>query len=145
MMEREPLAGAVVAKVSSQVSTSEPERVTETGVSSEVERETGAAVPVVPIPDTVKQVAGSRVVRTLERASLAAAQTPQAFRVSVLLEAHEKAAREGYTATDCASLVERLGVEVRTLPGRPGNWKVTWPADLERAESLLSASGGRLS
>ena len=109
----------------------------------EAARGTGAAVPVVPIPDMVKEVAGSRVVRTLERASLAAAQTPQAFRVSVLLEAHEKAAREGYTATDCASLVERLGVEVRTLPGRAGNWKVTWPADLERAESLLSrASGG---
>jgi 2-C-methyl-D-erythritol 4-phosphate cytidylyltransferase len=102
-------------------------------------RETGAAIPVVPVGDTVKEVDGDRVVRTLDRSRLAAAQTPQCFRVTLLREALAKADQEGITGTDCASLVEHLGTPVRTCPGRPGNWKVTVAADLERAETLLAA------
>jgi 2-C-methyl-D-erythritol 4-phosphate cytidylyltransferase/2-C-methyl-D-erythritol 2,4-cyclodiphosphate synthase len=104
-------------------------------------RETGAALPVLPASDTVKLLDGARVERTLERARLGLAQTPQAFRVEVLREALEKAERDGFEGTDCASLVERMGVEVRTSAGRAGNFKVTHPEDLARAEAVLAARG----
>ncbi|HXX48743.1 MAG TPA: 2-C-methyl-D-erythritol 4-phosphate cytidylyltransferase [Myxococcota bacterium] len=105
-------------------------------------RATGAALPVLPASDTVKWLDGDRVERTLERARVGLAQTPQAFRVEVLREALEKAERDGVEGTDCASLVERLGVEVRTSRGRAENFKVTHPEDLARAEALLAARGG---
>ncbi len=102
-------------------------------------RETGAAIPVVPVAETVKRVRDGVVAETLPRAALALAQTPQAFRLALLREALEKAERDGFTGTDCASLVERLGTTVRTCPGREENLKVTRPADLERAEAWLRA------
>lgn len=104
---------------------------------------TGAALPIVPASDTTKWLAetGGRVEHTLERARLGLAQTPQAFRVQILREALDKAQRDGFEGTDCASLVERLGVEVRTCPGRVENFKVTHPDDLARAESLLALRG----
>jgi 2-C-methyl-D-erythritol 4-phosphate cytidylyltransferase / 2-C-methyl-D-erythritol 2,4-cyclodiphosphate synthase len=104
-------------------------------------QETGAALPVLPASDTVKLLDGGRVERTLERARIGFAQTPQAFRVEVLREALEKAERDGVEGTDCASLVERLGVAVRTSAGRSGNFKVTHPEDLARAEAALAARG----
>jgi 2-C-methyl-D-erythritol 4-phosphate cytidylyltransferase len=85
----------------------------------------------------VKRVARGAVAETLPRESLAAAQTPQGFRLAVLREALEKAERDGFVGTDCASLVERLGVVVRTCPGRAENFKVTEGRDLERARALL--------
>ncbi len=103
--------------------------------------ETGAALPVVAAGDTVKLLEGERVRETLDRSRLGLAQTPQVFRVEVLREALEKAEREGFEGTDCASLVERLGVEVRVCPGRLENWKVTHPGDLERAEAVLRSRG----
>ena len=106
-------------------------------------RETGAALPIVPVEDTIKQVDGNRVAGTLERSRLGRAQTPQAFRLAILREALEKARRDGFEGTDCASLVERLGVEVRTCAGRAENWKLTLPGDLERAEAQLRARGER--
>jgi len=104
---------------------------------------TGAALPVVPASDTPKWLSetGERVERTLERARLGFAQTPQAFRVQVLREALDKAERDGFEGTDCASLVERLGVEVRLCAGRVDNFKVTHLDDLERAEALLARRG----
>jgi len=104
-------------------------------------RASGAALPVVPASDTVKWLDGERVERTLERARIGLAQTPQAFRVATLREALEKAERDGFEGTDCASLVERLGVAVATSPGRTGNFKVTHPDDLARAEAALAARG----
>lgn len=102
-------------------------------------REGGAAISVVPVAETVKRVQGGVVAETLPRAALALAQTPQAFRLALLREALEKAERDGFEGTDCASLVERLGVPVRVCPGRPENLKVTRPEDLERAEAQLRA------
>jgi 2-C-methyl-D-erythritol 4-phosphate cytidylyltransferase len=106
-------------------------------------RSTGAALPVVPASDTPKWLTESRdaVERTPERARLAFAQTPQAFRVQVLREALDKAERDGFEGTDCASLVERLGVEVRVCAGRADNFKVTHPDDLARAETVLARRG----
>jgi len=105
---------------------------------------TGAALPVIPLGDTVKEIEGCRVIGTADRRRLALAQTPQAFRRTVLREALEKAGREGFLGTDCAGLVERLGVSVQTCPGRPENFKITQPDDLVLAEALLARRGGDL-
>jgi 2-C-methyl-D-erythritol 4-phosphate cytidylyltransferase len=104
-------------------------------------QETGAAIPVVPLEDTVKEVGEGRVLRTLDRSRLMAAQTPQAFRLAILREALAKADQDGIVGTDCASLVERLGISVLTCPGRPENFKVTVAADLERAQAILEKGG----
>lgn len=103
----------------------------------EAARETGAAIPVVPVTDTLKEVAEGRVRTTVDRSRLARALTPQAFRVELLRSALERAHREGFVGTDCASLVERLGGVVRVCAGREENLKLTTPADLERLRARL--------
>src|SRR3989442_1287476 len=65
-----------------------------------------------------------------------AVQTPQAFRVDLLREAHEKARRDGVVGTDDAMLVERLGHPVRVVRGLAENVKITTPEDLRRARAL---------
>lgn len=92
-----------------------------------------------PVSDTIKQVSTGVVTATLERSSLWAAQTPQAFRAPVYRRAHAAAARDGVVTTDDAALVERLGVRVRIIPGDPTNIKVTTGVDLRVAEALLGA------
>ena len=74
---------------------------------------------------------------TPERATCWIAQTPQVFRADLLREALEKADAEGFVGTDDAQLVERLGVEVRVVPGSARNLKITTPEDLRVAEALL--------
>jgi 2-C-methyl-D-erythritol 4-phosphate cytidylyltransferase len=98
----------------------------------------GAALPVVPVVDTVKRVRDGLVVETLDREDLGAAQTPQGFRLPLLLEAYEAAARDGLTVTDEAMAVERLGAPVRAVPGSPRNRKITTPEDLAWAEGVLA-------
>ena len=68
--------------------------------------------------DTVKRVEDDRVVETLDRRTLAAAQTPQGFRFDVLVSAYEAAFRDRVTVTDEAMAVERLGAPVRAVPAR---------------------------
>jgi len=93
-----------------------------------------AAVPAVPVTDTIKVVDGSgAVVATPERASLVAVQTPQAFRASALRRAHTA----GAEGTDDAALVEAAGGRVVTVPGEPWNAKITEPDDLERSRRWL--------
>lgn len=100
-------------------------------------RESGAALPVLGMVDTVKRVEGGRVVETLDRATLAAAQTPQGFRVVLLREAYRRAAERGLLLTDEAMAVEALGEPVVAVPGQPTNRKLTTPEDLEWAEQHL--------
>lgn len=97
----------------------------------------GAAILAVPIADTVKRVQDGAIVATPPRSELFAAQTPQVFRCEWLREALAKAAAEGRQGTDCAELVEALGVRVQVVEGDPGNRKVTHPADLEAAQRTL--------
>jgi 2-C-methyl-D-erythritol 4-phosphate cytidylyltransferase len=97
----------------------------------------GAAILAVPIADTVKRVQDGAIVATPPRSELFAAQTPQVFRCEWLREALAKAAAEGRQGTDCAELVEALGVRVQVVEGDPGNRKVTHPADLEAAQRVL--------
>ncbi|MGH9265473.1 MAG: 2-C-methyl-D-erythritol 4-phosphate cytidylyltransferase [Acidimicrobiales bacterium] len=84
------------------------------------------AVPGVPLADTVKRVAGSQVVATLDRDELVAVQTPQAFTAAALRRAHAGAGE----ATDDAALVEAAGGRVVVVPGDPANTKVTLRSDL---------------
>ncbi len=101
----------------------------------------GAVVPVVPSIDTVKIIdKDGNIHDTLDRADLRLAQTPQTFRREIILEAFESAYREGFYGTDDASLVERLGMPVRTIPGLPYNIKITTPEDLVLGEFLLKRS-----
>jgi 2-C-methyl-D-erythritol 4-phosphate cytidylyltransferase/2-C-methyl-D-erythritol 2,4-cyclodiphosphate synthase len=107
----------------------------------EAAREHGAATPALPVVDTLKRLdAEGQMRETVERRSLVAIQTPQVFRRDLLLEAHQSAARDGFTGTDDASLVERLGHPVFPVPGDPRNLKITTPADLALAEALLTHS-----
>ena len=101
--------------------------------------ECGAAVAAVPVKDTIK-VANeeSFIVETPPRDRLWAVQTPQVFRRSLLQEAHQAAQARQLTATDDASLVEKLGFPVKLVNGSYANLKITTPIDLRMAEVLVS-------
>jgi 2-C-methyl-D-erythritol 4-phosphate cytidylyltransferase len=97
------------------------------------------AVPGVPPSDTIKAVDESgRVTSTLDRATLVAVQTPQAFRAALLRQAHDEGPA---AATDDAMLVEASGGSVQVVPGEPDNLKITDPGDLGAAERLLAERG----
>ncbi len=97
-----------------------------------------AAVPVLPVSDTVKQVDDSgRVSATVDRTLLRTVQTPQGFAAEVLRDAY---ARSSDVATDDAGLVERAGYPVDTVPGHAHALKITTAFDLAIAESVLAAS-----
>jgi 2-C-methyl-D-erythritol 4-phosphate cytidylyltransferase len=93
-----------------------------------------AAVPGVPVTDTIKRVDGDAVVATLDRSSLVAVQTPQAFGAAALRAAHADAG----DATDDAALVERRGGRVVVVPGDASNRKLTSPDDVAALERALS-------
>ena len=98
----------------------------------------GAAILGVPIVDTVKQAEREFVESTLTREHLVLAQTPQAFRVEILKEAFESAAKDEYYGTDESSLVERLGHPVAIVRGSERNIKITRPGDLTLARAFLA-------
>ncbi|HEX8189837.1 MAG TPA: 2-C-methyl-D-erythritol 4-phosphate cytidylyltransferase [Pyrinomonadaceae bacterium] len=100
--------------------------------------EHGAAVLAAPAVETVKEVEDGRVVRTLERARLWHAQTPQCFRLGLLLRAYEQPGALGADVTDCSALVERLGETVRLVEGGADNIKITTPRDFALAEVLIN-------
>jgi 2-C-methyl-D-erythritol 4-phosphate cytidylyltransferase len=87
--------------------------------------------------DTLKLVDGDRITDTPDRSSYWVVQTPQAFRLEMLRAAHDSAENDGYLGTDDASLVERLGGDVRVLEGPRENIKVTVPADLGFVEAVV--------
>jgi len=87
-------------------------------------------VPGQPVTDTIKQAQNGRILATLERENLYAIQTPQAFSLDILRAAHARARAENWTATDDAGLLERLGQEIRIIPGEAANRKLTHPEDL---------------
>ncbi|MGC9319757.1 MAG: 2-C-methyl-D-erythritol 2,4-cyclodiphosphate synthase, partial [Armatimonadota bacterium] len=104
----------------------------------------GAAVAAIPATDTLKRCApDGRIDSTPPRRELYHAQTPQTFRYDLLLEAHERAAREGLDVTDDAQLVERMGHPVYVSEGHRDNFKITTREDLARAEWLLRRRAGR--
>ncbi len=102
-------------------------------------RERGAAIPVIPVEDTIKIVEGEDVKQTLEREKLFRVQTPQGFLYSTLKKALDKASQEGFYGTDEASLVERAGERVTVVQGDARNIKVTTPEDLKMAEVFFES------
>jgi len=104
--------------------------------------EADGVVPVVPIPDTLKRVRGDLVLGTESREGMFLAQTPQACKLTAFREAHARAAEAGYEATDDVALLEWAGYRVRAVAGEPGNFKMTSPEDLGRAETVLTRAAG---
>ncbi|MGC5327817.1 2-C-methyl-D-erythritol 4-phosphate cytidylyltransferase [Brevibacillus sp. SYSU BS000544] len=101
-------------------------------------RQDNAIVLAVPVKDTIKVVNHAGIVEsTPARESLWAIQTPQAFRVSLLREAHQKALQSGQIGTDDAMLVEWLGAPVSILQGSYENIKITTPDDLWFGQEIL--------
>lgn len=96
----------------------------------------GAAVPALPVSDTLKRAEGEMLVATVERNSLYAAQTPQGFHYALLAEALERARRDGFYGTDESVLVERLGRKVCLVEGSRLNIKITSAEDLLLAEAI---------
>ncbi len=101
-------------------------------------REFGAALPVVPVTDTIHRMTDDATVQeTLDRSMLAAAQTPQCFRADILRDILVRAQLESLEATDEAGLAARFGYTVKAVAGDPRNLKITVPEDLVIAESYI--------
>jgi len=98
----------------------------------------GAVVPALPIRETIKEVGqDSLVSSTLDRKKVCLIQTPQGFKKDLICQAYEEARKRGWQASDDASLVERLGVRVKTIPGEETNIKITSPQDLVVSQLFL--------
>jgi 2-C-methyl-D-erythritol 4-phosphate cytidylyltransferase len=110
-----------------------------TAVVDAVRAGADAAVPVLPLVDTVKRVRDGSIVGTEPRDELALAQTPQACRVELLRDGLARAQESGLDLTDDAGLLEWMGASVRTVAGEPGNFKITTAHDLARADAILGA------
>lgn len=111
-------------------------------VIHEVEKH-GAAIAGLPAVDTIKQVEraaeGAIITSTIPRERVVQAQTPQGFRYELIKRAFDSATADGFTGTDEASLVERLGESVWVIMGSAKNIKITTPGDLELAEYLMKS------
>ncbi|HSQ32149.1 MAG TPA: 2-C-methyl-D-erythritol 4-phosphate cytidylyltransferase [Gemmatimonadaceae bacterium] len=101
-------------------------------------RSGSCAIAALPVVDTLKEVdASGRVVRTVERAGLWRAQTPQGFPRDVIVRAHRDAKANHASATDDAALCERLGIPVSVVRGSERAMKITEETDFARAEALF--------
>jgi 2-C-methyl-D-erythritol 4-phosphate cytidylyltransferase len=107
-------------------------------VTAAVRNGADAAIPALPVVDTVKRVSGDQVVATVPRDDLVVVQTPQAFRAAALRAAHAA----GGVDTDDAALIEAGGGTVVVVPGESRNLKLTVVADLELAQALLDTGSG---
>jgi 2-C-methyl-D-erythritol 4-phosphate cytidylyltransferase len=104
-----------------------------------------AAILGIPAMDTVKEVKRASlppdvalITATIPRERIVLAQTPQVFEAALLREALARATADGFTASDEAGLVERLGHDVYVVLGSERNLKITKPGDLELAEFYLA-------
>ncbi|MDQ4095534.1 MAG: 2-C-methyl-D-erythritol 4-phosphate cytidylyltransferase [Actinomycetota bacterium] len=100
-------------------------------------RDRDAAIPVIPVGETLKEARSGVIRRTIDRSTLVLSQTPQAFHTETLRAAHERARSEGYESTDDAELIERYGGRVATVAGTRRNIKITYPEDLSLAEAMM--------
>lgn len=109
----------------------------------EAARREGAAILVSTPVDTVKEVSEGAVVRTLKRAGLRNALTPQCFRYKLLRRAYDEVDVSDPDLTDESSLVERLGARIVVVEGSARNIKITRPEDLLVGEALLKGTSGQ--
>ncbi len=98
----------------------------------------GAALPAIPVTDTIHGLSNGPIPATPERRDPVAGQTPPCFRPQLLREVLERATTDGIQGTDEAGLAARYGFSVRVVPGDPGNFKITRPEDLELASARWS-------
>jgi 2-C-methyl-D-erythritol 4-phosphate cytidylyltransferase / 2-C-methyl-D-erythritol 2,4-cyclodiphosphate synthase len=107
--------------------------------------EQGAALPVLPVAETLKRVGEGMVLETVDRSTLAAAQTPQGARRGLLLDAWAVFPPDGDREfTDEAALLEACTIPVHAISGEPANLKVTLPDDLRRVEQALAPASARI-
>lgn len=100
----------------------------------------GAAIVARPVADTLKSATPDKqIAGTVDRSHLWGAQTPQGFRLDLLLDAYQRAIAEDWTVTDDAAIMERAGHRVQLVEGEAMNFKITRPEDLALAERLLQA------
>jgi 2-C-methyl-D-erythritol 4-phosphate cytidylyltransferase len=92
-----------------------------------------------PLPDTLKASIAGRVASTLDRSDKWLAQTPQMFRIGMLIKALDQAAALGLAVTDEASAIESLGLAPKLVPCSSHNFKITYPEDFALAEALLQS------
>ncbi len=104
--------------------------------------ERGAAVPVIALSDTVKEIdSNGYVTATPQRDKLRLVQTPQVFRCELIRRAYHSAGERGLKLTDDSALVEELGEAVVTVEGELSNLKITTPRDLALAALMLKEAG----
>jgi 2-C-methyl-D-erythritol 4-phosphate cytidylyltransferase/2-C-methyl-D-erythritol 2,4-cyclodiphosphate synthase len=101
--------------------------------------EADAVVPGRPISDTLKRVAGQTVTETVSRDGLHAAETPQAFSFSGIIDAHRRAAAAGKAFTDDAAVAEWAGLGVRLVAGDPANLKLTTADEIALARQMVAS------
>ena len=97
------------------------------------------AIPAISVTDTIKRRDRRRIVATVDRSDMVVVQTPQGFRTSALIDAHDAFPLD--EATDDAALVERNGGTVVIVDGERANLKITFPGDLMIAEAILAGGG----
>jgi len=100
-------------------------------------REFGSAIPGIEVVDTIKRVVNNEIVDTVSRENLWRAQTPQGAQKALLIAAYESARDTAFQGTDESQLLERIGEQPRIVPGADLNFKITYPADLERARQAI--------
>jgi len=101
----------------------------------------GAAIAALPATDTLKQVDDNSIISaTIDRRPIHCAQTPQTFEFNLILQAYQQFIKEGGEATDDAALVEKMGHPVKVVEGSPHNFKITTPADWQRAENMMGST-----
>jgi 2-C-methyl-D-erythritol 4-phosphate cytidylyltransferase len=115
-----------------------------TDISAVIQRaqEIGAAILAIPATDTIKEVENGLITRTLDRRKIYRAQTPQAFRYELLLQANHAARADNVPSelmTDDSLLIERLGAPIAIVEGSPDNLKITTPEDFKLAEKMISS------
>ena len=129
------MALAVLLLILGHNGVAEAQKVSVAGRVLDAARRDGAAIPVVSLNDSVRQINGDTS-HALDRSSLRAVQTPQAFDARLLTEAYKQPFDPSFT--DDASVVERTGKAVTLVEGDPQNLKITRPMDLALAEYLLN-------
>lgn len=100
-------------------------------------REHGAALPALPVVDTLKRTDGENVIETVSRENLWRAQTPQGARYELMLGAYDVTPETLNETTDESQLLERTGIHPHIVPGSELNFKITYPDDLERARLIV--------
>ncbi len=105
--------------------------------------ENEAAILAVPVKDTVKSCQEQMILHTIDRSNLWSAQTPQAFQLQTIIEAHQWAENNDFLGTDDASLLEQLHKKVTIVAGDYYNIKITTPEDIVFAQAILQVKRGK--